>query len=150
MKFPYHVNAFAREATDLRSLMAVIEEVANTRDAAMINGGPRLGDPKVKRLVERKLPLRRTGKLGNGGVATGCFEQVSRYNYMADFDCHEGDKERNLKGYEEWCQARGLDVFEDPEGAIRAVVDEFFPPIFRSVSFGYQLSASAGIKNNST
>lgn len=66
-----------------------------------------------------------------------CFAEVARHLYVIDFDPTTAQRK--------WCESRGLDVFANPEAAVRACVEQFFPTEVRRCTYAYQLSASCGL-----
>ena len=146
--FPTYIKTFALPVHDLVSGMEAVKKIAERdgvtkRHAAIIWGALRTDVEEVQKALSSS-KLRRTGT-ADGGVESGNFRQAPRHFYMVDFDCNEGAEGK--PGYDKWCEDQKLDIFADPEGAVRAVVGEFFPAFFKAMSFGYQFSAGAGIKN---
>ena len=142
LRFPEKIKTFAYEAQDLRTAMRVIESVAARGNATMILAALRMNDDVVAKAVRAGAPITRTMHQKEGQYSY--FEEVPRHLFGNDFDCNDR-VEGYPEGYDDWCERQGLNVFTDPEGAVRAVVDEFFPAVFKTTSYFYQLSAGAGI-----
>jgi hypothetical protein len=107
---------------------------------SLFHGALNMADERVMQMLEKDGHVTRTSieKVDkNGKVQLPCFIEVPRTLWMWDFDPTPAQVQR--------CRDLGLDLYADPEGAIRACAKEWFPQDIARASYIYQFSASAGI-----
>ena len=138
LHLPYLVQTFAREANDIRSAMDAIYDVACDRESCMVLGGLRLDDERVAKILREGVGIRRLKKERRGQFPF--YVEFARHCFMIDFDPNEAILR--------YCERAGLDVYHNADQAVRVCVREFLPPEFASTSYGYALSAGAGIDKN--
>ncbi len=138
LQLPYVVETFAREANDICSAMDAIYDVACDRESCMVLGRLRLEDERVAKIVREGGGIRRLKKERRGQFPF--FTERARHFFMIDFDPNEAILR--------YCERAGLDVYHNADHAVRVCVREFLPREFAKTSFGYALSAGAGIDKN--
>lgn len=142
--FPQEVEPWSTTPADLAEAIEQIK--AAERDARrpiLVLGCPIVDGPNSAAVRERFASsggfLTRTKHNDSSKGQIACFSEVARHLYVIDFDPTTAQKK--------WCESRGLDVFSNPEGAVRACVEQFFPPEVRRCSYAYQLSSSCGLSS---
>jgi hypothetical protein len=142
--FPKHVVPMALTARDLASAIDCLKLAeADECDYCMILGALNRADKRdVEKLLTRghvsRTKIERTQK--DVPTQLPCFTEVPRHLYAIDFDPTPAQKA--------WCKSQGLDVYADPEAAVRACVAEFLPEELKHCSYAYQLSAGAGLSED--
>lgn len=112
------------QVEDIYSLARVIEEISTDRRAFVIRG--RIKPEKV----DQKLVRRRIHR------DEAAFDPCPRPWIMLDFDAIE--------------LPPGHDLVDDPEAAVEWMIHEYLPEVFHDVTCWWQLSASAGVRDQTT
>jgi hypothetical protein len=114
-----------RDVPDIYSLFEALEEDSKNPKAAVVRGALRDHvDP------DGIIHLRKDVKKHDD---TAHFEECPRCWLMIDIDKQPLD---------------GIDLVNDPEGTVKRAINKFLPECYQDVSFVWQLSSSAGLKDD--
>jgi hypothetical protein len=141
---PYETVPLALTAHDLKSAVAQIQRIeADENGYCLMLGAFNPRDDRVLKAWLKDKHVRRTKNEEvdkNGKLKLPCYIEVPRHLYMIDFDPTDAQLA--------WCREQGLNVFLDPERAVRACTRQFLPRELQHCAYAYQLSASAGLVDN--
>jgi hypothetical protein len=124
---------------DLFNAMVILQAASKNPRASFFLGALKGTDQRVVKMLAEKGYVKRTKleKKLKKWHQLPWFHEVPRRFYMGDFD--------PTPAQVDWCRRQKLNVFDDPEGAVRACVNEFFQPEIARASYFFQLSSGAGI-----
>lgn len=105
----------------------------------LILGALNRSDPRVMEMLSRTGVVTRTKieKLKKGALQLAVWREVPRNVYMVDIDL-------SVEGVAK-LRTRGVDLFKDPQDAVRQVVNLFLPPDLAEATLTWNLSAKAGL-----
>jgi hypothetical protein len=142
--FPSDVVPMALTAHDLISAVECLKRAeADDGGYCMLLGALNTRDERVLDRLKRRRHVSRTKKelkKRDGTLQLSCFVEVDRHLVAIDFD--------PTNAQHAWCKSAGLDVYADPDGAVRACVKQFLPEELQRCAFAYQLSAGAGLSED--
>ncbi len=114
-----------RDVPDIQSLFEMLKEDSKNPKAAVVRGALRDHvDPDG--IVHLRKDVNKWGE-------TAHFEECPRNWLMIDIDKQP---------------LEGIDLVNDPEGTVKRAIGKFLPESYQDVSFVWQLSSSAGLKDD--